>query len=123
MKTLLFIAAALSSSISRYDLHGERADALDNEMPSCGASERLIKDHYAVVIDWTKRTATVNRTPWALAFSDDAIILTHEASPDAHTKLAMYIEPHDDHVSGRLVLTGFTEHRDACADRITLTGR
>ena len=123
MKTLLFIVAAISSSISRYDLHGAYEVTLDNEMQSCGAAARLLADRYDIAIDWVKHTATVNLTPWALAFSDDAIVLTFQAEPDARTHLEMYLDTSGDIPRARLFLSGFTESREACMDAVALVGR
>jgi hypothetical protein len=122
LKTIALVVLA-STSVTRYNLRGAYEIALDNEMPSCGAAARLLADHYAVVIDWTKHTATINLTPWALAFSDDAIVLTFAAEPDARTHMEMYLDTSGDIPRARLFLLGFTESREACVDAVALVGR
>lgn len=120
MKALLVLLALASGVNPHYSFRGDRVDLLDDELPSCGAAPRLLADRYDVVI-YPDR-ATVNLTTWALAPSmDGSLVLTHAAEPNAYTRMAMYIEPGGKVAT--LILSGFTWHRDACADRVRLVAR
>lgn len=73
---------------------------------------------------WPDR-AEINRTPWVVvSIWGNGAVLEHRSEPDAITSETLFLAWGEPHRGARaeLILTGATEAREPCTDRVRLTG-
>ena len=98
-----------------FTLHGVEAEEMD--LPSCGASERLLKETFHI------NNSKINFTNWQVAVDSPGVLgLFFQTDSKAYTRISLLIEYDQNQVSGVLTLSSLTWDRRPCADRIILRG-
>lgn len=118
MRKSLIIAALLLANTATAGEHTYNLHGMQIMLNQCGHAKDLLKDSYK--IHFIPQGVIVNYTEWRLDYqSSDSFLIEYKAEPDAFTQLDLvYFK---DIKTGYLTLSGTTENRDVCFDRISLT--
>ena len=133
LKSLLVVCAlggTVSSGVLRtYDLRATVISGASDDLPTCGAAERMLRDKHILTFDddWN---VSVNGFRWNVqGSSPGGLDISFHDGNGQWTYLTMELIVDDHEVIGRYSLFGilpYTDrkaHREICVDRVQIYGR
>jgi hypothetical protein len=118
MKTLLVLLALYSPTAKHYHFSG--LYIMGNNERSCGAADRMMKEHWHVVIDDKyddNAQAWVNRVKWQVkSEAGNEYVLEYKADTEAFMSMSMEVSPSIAYVT----LSGINKARKPCHDTVAL---